>query len=228
MRTNVTYTIYFLLLLTAAITHGCRKNDNNEPAAPSTLKAISYTGDAMPGYELMFYSDATNAKKYQWDFGDGGTSAEPRPGHKFADTGTYLVSLMINDDTALRATFKLIVFRAPANTRLLEGDHVWRHSWGHVLSSGWDTTFYGPDVIMSIVYINPATIAIGNDTLKYAPTSPINENYLQFFAGKFTESTGYYRTASLVFRHGTADSISFKTFNRISAGGTSFHHYDSP
>ncbi len=185
-------------------------------------------GDAMVGYPMRFSSDATNAKKYHWDFGDGNTSAEPDPGHTFTDTGIYVVRLMINDDTALQATYELLVFRAPANTHLMDGDHVWRHSWGQSFSGGWDTTVYGPDVTMRIVYINPATIAIGQDTLKYMPTSPANENLLFFFSNKYTEPPGFYRTGSVVFRHGATDSISYNIHTRMSPGGSSFEHYYSP
>lgn len=232
MRAPLTYTILFFLVVSATMSQGCRKNDNNEPAAPSTLKTISYSGDAMAGYAVSFSSDATNAKKYQWTFGDGGTSAEPKPGHMFADTGTYLVSLMINDDTTLRVTTKLTVFRAPANTRLMEGDHVWRHSWGRSLSGAGDTTVYGPDVTMRISYINPATIAIGQDTLKYVPASPVDENYLRFSSTKRGEEYLLYSTSEitrdLIFRHGVTDSISYSIVNMVSPRGHTFENYYSP
>ncbi len=189
-------------------------------------------GDAMVGYPLRFSSDATEAKKFHWDFGDGSTSAEPEPGHTFNDTGTYVVRLMINDDTALQATFELLVFRAPANTYLLAGERVWRHSWGRWLSGVGDTTVYGPDVTMRILYINPATIIFGKDTLKYVPVLPVDENHLNFASSKRGDEDLMFSTRTitrkLVFQHGPTDSISYSIVDHVSPRGYTYENYYSP
>ena len=39
-----------------------------------------------------------NALTYAWDFGDGGTASGPTPGHTYAGTGSYLVSLTVTDN----------------------------------------------------------------------------------------------------------------------------------
>lgn len=55
---------------------------------------------------MLFANNSTNANNYLWDFGDGNTSAMISPGHTFAGSGTFQVSLVaytINGctDTAL-------------------------------------------------------------------------------------------------------------------------------
>ena len=35
---------------------------------------------------------------YYWDFGDGSNSSDITPSHKFNDSGTYLVTLIVTDD----------------------------------------------------------------------------------------------------------------------------------
>jgi PKD repeat protein len=43
--------------------------------------------------EIRFLNYSTGAEKFRWDFGDGKTTGEFNPGHKYAISGTYNVSL---------------------------------------------------------------------------------------------------------------------------------------
>jgi PKD repeat protein len=42
---------------------------------------------------VTFQNQSTNAVSYEWNFGDGGTSAETNPTHAYAAVGTYTVTL---------------------------------------------------------------------------------------------------------------------------------------
>ncbi|MFN4285005.1 MAG: PKD domain-containing protein [Lacibacter sp.] len=52
-----------------------------------------------PGSNLTFENQSTGtfAPTYQWSFGDGGTSTAASPVRSYADTGTYLVQLIVRE-----------------------------------------------------------------------------------------------------------------------------------
>jgi PKD repeat protein len=55
----------------------------------------AFTGSPVSGTEPLtvnFTNQSTNATSWEWDFGDGGTSAAQSPSHEYA-TGTYTVTL---------------------------------------------------------------------------------------------------------------------------------------
>ena len=43
--------------------------------------------------EVAFDNDSERAERYEWDFGDGTTSTEPEPTHRYTGSGNYLVTL---------------------------------------------------------------------------------------------------------------------------------------
>lgn len=60
------------------------------PAQPSTLDAVSFT-DASS-------DDDGEVVDWQWEFGDGNTSKEQNPSHRYGKKGTYIVRLTVVDD----------------------------------------------------------------------------------------------------------------------------------
>jgi PKD repeat protein len=50
-----------------------------------------------------------SALTYDWDFGDGSTSAEPNPSHTYITPGSYRASLVVKDSTGLSRPASLAV-----------------------------------------------------------------------------------------------------------------------
>jgi PKD repeat protein len=50
------------------------------------------------GLEVQFVNSTFNADSYYWDFGDGHTSTDENPLHRFRSKGTYIVSLTAISD----------------------------------------------------------------------------------------------------------------------------------
>lgn len=48
---------------------------------------------------VSFQNNSSGGNLYFWDFGDGDTSTLYSPDHVYADTGTYIVSLIVSDST---------------------------------------------------------------------------------------------------------------------------------
>jgi gliding motility-associated-like protein len=50
------------------------------------------------GFTVNFKNNGppANIQTYDWDFGDGNTSTQPTPTHTYADTGIYLLKLVVN------------------------------------------------------------------------------------------------------------------------------------
>jgi gliding motility-associated-like protein len=49
------------------------------------------------GFTVDFRNGSTaNIQTYDWEFGDGGTSTQPAPSHTYADTGIYILKLVVN------------------------------------------------------------------------------------------------------------------------------------
>lgn len=64
-------------------------------------------------YSLMHFvnNSSANTTDYLWDFGDGNTSTDQNPSHKFASTGTYTVCLEIrvNEDCSATQCQEVVV-----------------------------------------------------------------------------------------------------------------------
>jgi len=73
---------------------------NNAPSAHIGAPSLGGVGE-----QISFSSDGSqdadlDALTFQWDFGDGGVSAEANPSHPYAAPGLYLVTLAVSDGTA--------------------------------------------------------------------------------------------------------------------------------
>lgn len=79
------------------------------PASPKVGGAVSFdgTGSSDPDGSIASYS---------WDFGDGGTSTESKPQHKFSTAGIHQVALTVSDDKgAITVVSKGVSVSGPAN-----------------------------------------------------------------------------------------------------------------
>lgn len=124
--------------------------------SPSTLINI-------PNYTFRFADESTNNPTiWEWDFGDGMSSALKNPSHTYLDTGTYRVTLKVmNQHDCFTSTFKDVTIKGvpgylfvpnsfiPGSTQPElrrfsakgSGIQTWRFSifnkWGQIL---WETT----------------------------------------------------------------------------------------
>ncbi|MBL6962802.1 MAG: PKD domain-containing protein [Bacteroidetes bacterium] len=61
------------------------------------------------GLYVHFNHLTTDAAHYYWDFGDGNTSEEENPSHKYADGGNYMVKLLIENGCGKDSTTKTLM-----------------------------------------------------------------------------------------------------------------------
>lgn len=78
-------TILYTTILVSLVLFSCE----------STPEASFYSSTSEPvvGQEVFFNNDSHNAKRFEWDFGDGFLSNDKNPVHVFNSTGTFEVSL---------------------------------------------------------------------------------------------------------------------------------------
>jgi len=75
-----------------------------EPSSPTDLDTISFVDES--------YDPDGRVVRWLWDFGDGTSSPERSPKHRYADDGRYLVTLTVWDDKGASSTVtKTIVVR---------------------------------------------------------------------------------------------------------------------
>jgi len=113
---------------------------------------------AKEGEEIRFNSDVGGGVRpysYQWDFGDGTTSTDNNPQHKYKSKGTYTVILTVTDDRGNQDTEK----RSDYIT-VLPG---W--SAGSIVDSAWNGLIaFGrvlADIFIWLGIFSPVWIAIG-------------------------------------------------------------------
>ncbi len=58
-------------------------------------------GDPVVGEEVWFTNESENAADFEWDFGDGYTSSELNPVHKYTASGSYSVKLKVWSSSGL-------------------------------------------------------------------------------------------------------------------------------
>lgn len=77
------------------------------------------SGNLKAPAEIQFNNTSQNADAYTWDFGDGQTSAEMSPSHRYTRSGEYTVSLRATKGNTIREHHKTITVTAP-ETCLIE------------------------------------------------------------------------------------------------------------
>lgn len=79
---------------------------------PQTLVVNGPTVKSAMGASIEFSSnaiDTASALKYQWQFGDGATSTQPKPSHAYAKAGTYTVRVTITNEAGVTGHAEFIV-----------------------------------------------------------------------------------------------------------------------
>jgi PKD repeat protein len=96
---------------------------NNPPAA--SVKSSKSNGEAPLTISFSGSGSDTDGTiaSYYWDFGDGSTSNEKNPSHKYSTVGTYTVTLTVTDDKGGIGT-SILTITANAHT----------YRWNHVTS----------------------------------------------------------------------------------------------
>jgi len=97
---NKNYLFLFLIVFLAA----CAR-----PIADFTVVGEDRTAPAAVDFE----NKSQNAETYEWDFGDGNTSEEATPSHRFGSSGNYLVILRAKKGKKSRKVEKRVKIDAP-------------------------------------------------------------------------------------------------------------------
>jgi PKD repeat protein len=69
------------------------------PPTPRALDPVSFDGTGSHSNDAGGY-----IIDYQWAFGDGGTGSGPTPSHTYAASGTYFVTLTVEDDAGMTSS----------------------------------------------------------------------------------------------------------------------------
>jgi hypothetical protein len=201
----------------ASIT-SCKKDSKSTPDYGYIYKGVLCTNN-----NIAFSSDASVAGlSHEWNFGDGQTSMDLEPKHRFADSGTYLVTLTVNGDASKKVSKAIKIVKDPGYTSTVA--HSWYCSQVYVqnlyLGVSHDTTIYGPDQYISISYLDPITVIIETDTLYYDPSTSAGGTVVYFGWHPYPD----YRKLS--YDIGT-NSIEYKKSHHYGASGNNLTTYKS-
>ena len=80
-----------------AYTDKCENTLTKELEIIAGIPVVDYGPSAQgcPGLKVEFYSTATNAESFIWEFGDDNISTDPNPTHTYYTEGTYTVKLTV-------------------------------------------------------------------------------------------------------------------------------------
>src|SRR6476661_1991354 len=93
-----------LLLFTVSIFFmACSKSDE----APQSTASFEARSELFLNQDLTIINKSENAISYTWEFGDGSTSTEKEPKHKYATAGNYTVKLTTNGNSTTSKAVKV-------------------------------------------------------------------------------------------------------------------------
>ncbi len=87
-----------LILVTVVSYYGCENELEIEEFAPkpADFKYVSTSLHYVIVEEITFINESTVGSSWEWHFGDGDTSTERDPVHKYTNPGTYKVKLIVD------------------------------------------------------------------------------------------------------------------------------------
>ncbi len=88
---------------------------------------FQYSGNPLPGdpicFSFIYQPPAGN--NYLWNFGDGNTSVDSAPCHTYSVSGTFTISVIINNDSADLQTKNIQIYPAPVYKHLFDNIRNW-------------------------------------------------------------------------------------------------------
>ena len=108
---NHTYTKEGTYSVTLTVTNVTKSNKTSKSITlqlPVPKASFTYTTQAP--LTVIFSNKSTNATTYEWDFGDGSTSTDKNPTHRYSTAQSYMVTLVAknaNGSSEYRETIKL-------------------------------------------------------------------------------------------------------------------------
>ena len=79
---------------------------------PKALFNINETEATAPAI-IEFENTSENAESYEWDFGDGNSSTDDSPNHRYTSSGNYTITLKAIKEKKVRELKKVIQIAAP-------------------------------------------------------------------------------------------------------------------
>ncbi|MDM9630887.1 PKD domain-containing protein [Robiginitalea aurantiaca] len=114
MKTTKLLTAVLTLIGTIVLTSSCDFDYDlpEEGSIPDETPPSANFSAAQSDTDFLLYNFAnlsSSATTYEWDFGDGNTSAEIDPSNTYPDEGTYTVNLTASDALGATSTFTMDV-----------------------------------------------------------------------------------------------------------------------
>lgn len=161
-----------MFLLTLLIFVGCERErpivDFGGGGTDNTQYPIaSFDYYFYDNFEIDFYNESTDATSYSWSFGDGQSSTEEEPSHRYSRPGTYTVTLTARNSKGSHQATAQITITKPAYTYflgitytkvpqynhnykfVLTDDDIFTTTWGN---SEWRTIYSTP---FDYIYATP-------------------------------------------------------------------------
>ena len=202
---------------------GCKKSSNG---VCYVIYHFTYTGSPCVNEAVTFRPALTGSCSFFWNFGDGTTSKTAIPVHQYADTGTYKVSLVINNDTAHIVDSIITILYDPQYTHLVTRMRTWHHSWHEYLSGGYSESSFN-DTSFQVNYVNAVVVSVFGNDLTYFP-SLSHDSTLVFTYQIYNPAGGMdYGSYSLYFNY-ISNSITYSDIIQWSPGGSTSDNYTTP
>lgn len=131
---------FFLTFSLLVLMFACEKEEDPiDPTAPLACFTAPEE-NLFAGIGIAFNSECSaNSESYMWDFGDGNTSLEAHPIHKFKEEGTYKVTLIVTDmlDKTSTTSMSLSIHPSPfiEHSGYIDEAEVWEEGYHLVRSS---------------------------------------------------------------------------------------------
>lgn len=121
--------------------------------------------------------NAQNVTSYKWEFGDGQTSTERNPTHKYTKAGNYTVKLTYgNSSTSKNMSSTITVNKETYKYATVVSYEITGLNWKDTDGNAWDVG-NGPDIFIPYVYKGSSTTPVyGED--KSARTEDVTESML--------------------------------------------------
>ena len=81
-------------------------------SAPKAIFSFNNEKTVAPA-KIGFENQSENADRYEWDFGDGNTSMEETPNHRYTSSGNYTITLKAYKENKAKSTTQSIQIAAP-------------------------------------------------------------------------------------------------------------------